>query len=484
MIRSERAVVTGRLKRSHPLDASPPFTPYTSPVTDDYPSKKRVCCRDMHGMQPMSPISRVCSSVMAHILTYLQPRDIENFGETCREHKRISTNSVLWTNLSLDYANDINVQAIFNLIKRTAPGVQPLMNMSISGYTETDRDVDHMCNCIVGEICAICTASRDSGQSNRLNDASTQICALGSNSQNGSCSRCQDVEALQPYLSKLQSLKLEQIGCVSACFLRGVLLQSPQLRTVTVSQNIDVNILVGSVATSCPLLEKISFSYMNVTSSNGEGMFDHPLLQPEVGLSLAEGCPLLKCVRLRHYTIDEDGVQAVLHLPRVEETDFSDNESLHGMFLTDIPSRWPGLRTLTLRDCTGMEDEHVAAFAFLLAQGGCPELAYVDVSCQWAFFNTSLLHKAAREELEKRREVPDPRANDGRAPAGAVLRWREDQCEVEGFGVDPEDGIDTMELMQESYSERDRHIKCDREIQDASARMSSGYVCQIANRFS
>eukprot|EP00602_Paraphysomonas_sp_CaronLab_P006375 CAMPEP_0185027460 /NCGR_PEP_ID=MMETSP1103-20130426/12525_1 /TAXON_ID=36769 /ORGANISM="Paraphysomonas bandaiensis, Strain Caron Lab Isolate" /LENGTH=260 /DNA_ID=CAMNT_0027561467 /DNA_START=752 /DNA_END=1534 /DNA_ORIENTATION=+ len=254
----------------------------------------------------------------------------------------------------------------------------------------------------------------------------------------------------------------------------------PQLRCVTVSHNVDVNALVGSVAASCPLLEKISFSYVNVLSFNREGVFEHPLLQPDVGRSLAKGCPRLKSVCFRHYTIDEEGVQAVLHLPEVREADFSDNESLHGLFLVDIPSRWPRLRELTLRDCTEVEDEHVAAFAFLLTQGGCPELNYIDLSCQWAFFNTSFLPVAAREELARTREVPYGVEED-RALAGAVLRWREDQCEVEGFGVDPEDGIDTMELVQESDVEcvldKERDFK--RELEASSDVLDSSSTAMI-----
>jgi hypothetical protein len=188
-------------------------------------------------------------------------------------------------------------------------------------------------------------------------------------------------------------------------------------------------------------LEAFSFNYVNALSLLVP--FDYPPLTPVTGKGLAASCPFITSIKFCHYAIDEEGVREILKLPAVIEADFSDNESLHGIFLLDIPFCWPLLRSLTVRDCTEVEEEHVSSFGTMIANGACSDLTYADFSCQWAFFNTSLLHKSIRDNLMRYRgSVLIP----GDARTGAILRWREDQCEIDGFGVDPEDGVDSLDM--------------------------------------
>lgn len=151
------------------------------------------------------------------------------------------------------------------------------------------------------------------------------------------------------------------------------------------------------------------------------------------------------------------------------------------MFLSHIPIKWPKLKSLILRDCTELEDEFVSSFAMSLAFGGCPSMSYIDCSCQWSFYNTSLLFKSVKDELNKLRGIFDNdndwriniltnnRSNDEndnnnsnsndnnnndinqyqsdinilhQEKTGISIRWREDQCEMNDYGVDPEDGVD------------------------------------------
>jgi hypothetical protein len=424
-------------------------------------------------------INGLCGNMITYILSYLEHHEVEYFGETCRAYRDISRQSVLWTSISLQNGRNVSVQTLCALATRTSI-IHPLLDLHIYGSRKMTK-VDTMIN-----------------SSQMVSGADS----LSSSTEVGCCESCQQLSNISPYLASLRELTL---SCVSwkgiSCSLQSIVSSTKTLVSLSIAHNVDVNVLVESVANSCPMLETLQFSYVNVldfsknattesdlvtvpslsqasvmsiaqSEASEEGRFDHPLLLPEMGRKLAHSCPLIKRICFRHYTIDEEGVQQILNLSQIEEVDFSDNESLHGLFLADIPLRWPKLLSLTMRDCTELEDEHISHFGSLLVIGGCPSLTYVDLSCQWAFFHTSLLDDSVREDLCRARKACfDSAYSDYCTPAsmectdlmqclsqinareltGAPVRWREDQCEIFGFGVDPEDGVDSVDLLSYDF---------------------------------
>lgn len=424
-------------------------------------------------------INGLCSNVMTYILSYLEHHEVEYFGETCRVYHDISRQSVLWTSISLQNGSNVSVKTLCSLATRTSR-IHPLIDLHIYGSRRMTKT-----GTLIG--------------SSQMMVSGIDSMSTSPSPEKGCCESCQQLSSLSPYLSSLRELTL---SCVSwrgmSCSLQSIISSTKTLISLSIAHDVDVNVLVESVANSCPMLETFQFSYVNIldfsktTATDShliaaqsflsaaavpvhelevvseEGRFDHPLLLPEIGRKLAHSCPLIKRICFRHYTIDEEGVQQILNLSQIEDVDFSDNESLHGLFLADIPLRWPKLQSLIMRDCTELEDEHISHFGSLLVLGGCPSLTHVDLSCQWAFFDTSLLEESVREDLCRARQACfDPAfgtslcqpyshpaltggnhaQTDGKELTGAPIRWREDQCEIFGFGVDPEDGVDSVDLL-------------------------------------
>jgi hypothetical protein len=160
-----------------------------------------------------------------------------------------------------------------------------------------------------------------------------------------------------------------------------------------------------------------------------------------IAIKWISSCPKLRVLRLRHCAVDESTAADLLGFQCIEEADFSDNESILGYFLELIPFHWPNLKSLALRDCTELQDENVLIMVKLLVDGGCPNLSYIDLSCQWSFYCDSLLEATVKDEL---------------LLARPLLTWREDQGEFAGkFGVDPNAGIDSVSNFDEEACNAD-----------------------------
>ena len=160
-------------------------------------------------------------------------------------------------------------------------------------------------------------------------------------------------------------------------------------------------------------------------------------------------CPRLRVLRLRHCAVEETTVTDLLGFKRIEEADFSDNESILGYFLELIPLHWPSVKSLVFRDCTELQEENVVSLVRLLINGGCPHLSYIDLSCQWSFYHDSLLDERVKEQL---------------LTARPYLTLREDQCDYAGiFGIDPNAGIDSISeaCNQDDIGSDDGKTDCD-----------------------
>jgi hypothetical protein len=383
-----------------------------------------------------SPLSRLCSNTQSHVLSFLEPKDIINFGATCQESYLVSRSPFLWCKIDLKNAELISLKEICQLVHRSCPQTQPLTRLTLTASADA---MMCSCNCTLSSgICSFCS------QANRTYHPFVSSLSPPSPHR-------QPVDDLDPvslHLHSLQNLQCSQIPCLTSQAFSSLLRFTPHLLSISLANNIDVNLIIQSIALSCPQLLSLSFSYVDVLNfGSHDSALDYPLLTVEVSQKLVRCCPLLKFIRLSHYTIDEEGAREILNLPQIESADLSDNESLLGEFLSSIPSKWPRLNSLILRDCLEIEDEHISAFALQLAQGGCPLLSYVDCSCQWSFYQASLLFKPARDELQKYRGLAVAEGEIERT--GTPIRWREDQCEIEGFGVDPEDGVDIHHLEME-----------------------------------
>lgn len=399
----------------------------------------------------------LCENIQSYILSYLDSNDIISYGQTCTQLYSMSKLPHLWCNIHLHHAKYLPLDQLSQFILRSCPKIQPLKNLILIG-SESHQ--------------SLTPSSSQTSLSSSSSSASTPSLSSCHCTLSETCDYCRtispssslDLSHLSSHLHSLQNLQFTQIQCLTSVTLSSFLSYTPNLLSISIENNTDVNLIIHSIAISCPHLISLSFSYIDVlTFESDESAVDYPLLTSNISRELALGCPLIKLLRLCHYTLDDEGVQELLNLAHVESVDFSDNESLHGEFLTQIPLKWPQLRSLIFRDCLEIEDEHVSMFASRVAQGGCPLLCYVDCSCQWSFYQTSLLFPTVKAELNKFRGAAVTYSSESSPhqktipilPTGVPLRWREDQCEIEGFGVDPEDGVEIHHYENErlrSYS--------------------------------
>jgi hypothetical protein len=419
------------------------FSSHSNFLFDQSPErnvKSLVAARSLMAMK-YSPFSHLCSNTQSYILSYLEPQDILKFGVTCRESYLVSRSPFLWCKIEIRNAELISVKEICQLVHRSCPHSQPLTRLMLSASEDA---IVSSCNCTLASgICSFCRQANGTSHLFALSPPSSSPSSL---------SHRQPLEVIAStslHLRSLQNLQFSQIPCLTSQTFSLFLRFTPHLLSISIANNIDVNLIIQSIALSCPQLLSLSFNYVDVLNfESHDSALDYPLLSVQVSQELVRCCPHLKFIRLCHYTIDEDGASEILNLPQIESADLSDNECLLGEFLSNIPSKWPLLNSLILRDCLEIEDEHTSAFALQLAQGGCPLLSYVDCSCQWSFYNASLLFKPVREQLQKYRGLSET-SEGGVGLTGAAIRWREDQCEIEGFGVDPEDGVDIHHLEME-----------------------------------
>jgi len=213
------------------------------------------------------------------------------------------------------------------------------------------------------------------------------------------------------------------------------LLRGQNLTTIDISHSMNVNHFISCVSENCPLLKSLSFKYIHALSYGKVTPLLFPVLHPDNADTLALKCPELHSLRFRYYCIAEESIRRlILRLPKIQYVDLSDNEFLHGFFLSTVPSYWPRLQTLLLRNCTELEDRPIATFVHGLINGENPVLTCLDLSCQWSFVGDSLVEVGLKEKLLIERPH---------------FIWKEDQCVIPGFGVDPEAGVECIETFGE-----------------------------------
>ena len=245
------------------------------------------------------------------------------------------------------------------------------------------------------------------------------------------CPPCKYVHELikSNKLHSVRVIGLMRTYWLSSCSLTSMISGCSQLQSLDIAHNIDVNKLVNCLVSCCPHLTLFSFTYLWNLVSNGKGISDLPVLSAATASSFVDKCSNMRVLRIRHCALDEQSMSELLGFRLIEEADLSDNENLHGFFLDALPESWTLLKSFALRDCTTLGEDCVNRFAVNLCLGGCPLLQYIDVSCQWSFFNDSLLNDLQKVDLQTSRPQ---------------LVWREDQCDLPGlFGVDPSLGVDS-----------------------------------------
>jgi hypothetical protein len=276
------------------------------------------------------------------------------------------------------------------------------------------------------------------------------------------------------------------------CALDNVLRDASMLLKIDFANDMDVNLVLGIISRNCPALEDISFRYTHVLEFE-EQKQNHPLMLPSTAKQLVASCPNVKKLRFCHYVLDEDCAQELLSFTDIREADLSDNENLTGVFLLSVLERWTLLEKLVLRDCTELDHDCVHGFADALtvlrpvpqlgdiseSSGAveptmeftyCPHLACLDFSCQWSFIGDSLISEELLARLGTVR--------------GPGFCWREDQCDVAGFGVDPDAGIDSIDLTSDGAHHLDQidvsigiiPTSAIAAIEQTAAEMSGGYA--------
>eukprot|EP01041_Mallomonas_annulata_P002040 gene2040-3964_t len=444
--------------------------PLTSEITCCCPHTKQLSC-------VQTSFANIPASTVIIILSFLDASDINIFGCTSIENYKSSQHPLLWTNIDIKSPGGIDIKTITRLVSRTSVGL-PLQKLSVIGFNIDLGDLYLTCSCLHDEVCRTCSVLRGLplnveqpkvciANTDKSEDFSFShlMCSCGRHESCSSCNvlrtiftyeeydlceSCSSIKQIENKFATLQELRLYRPYWLGSCSMRVLLEGCKNLTSLSVAHNINVNDFVCCVASSCPALTSINFKYvqpLSVEKSLWDGQKAFPVLHTSAVIQLTKSCRMLNIIKFRHYTVNEESAnELVRNLPYLREVDFCDNESLHGYFLDLLIQCSPELTTLCLRDCTEMEETRVAAFVRQILMGACPLLTSIDMSCQWSFFNDSLVDSDLREELSRLR------------PA---LRWREDQCEIAGFGIDPEEGIDSVkcyhiEQSDRSSSSRDR----------------------------
>lgn len=361
-------------------------------------------------------IRGIDANVVVDILSHLEHPDILRFGLTCKENLMLISHARLWTVVHIKNARMMDIRGLKKIISHSSTAM-PLKSLAI-----------RTAKCCVCEGRGASIACR-----NCAHVDTTTECVDGQH-----CDSCVTLEPVLHKLSYLRNLIVEGMQCLSLCPFKAVLRSATHLTRLDFTNDCDINIVVPTVARACKHLEGLTFRYIHILDHDVRPRRSHPVLHPDVAHELVVGCPLLKQLRLCHYTVNEESVYTLLGLAEVEDVDLSDNEGLRGMFLQSVPEKWKKLRRLVLRDCTELNHDCVNHFANELIHRRsdeeflhCTHLHLVDVSCQWAFFGDSLIDADVLSQLRTFR--------------GSTLRWREDQCEIEGFGVDPDAGVDNID---------------------------------------
>jgi hypothetical protein len=386
------------------------LTPQTQPqVQTATPSRKTA--------PPRSRIRRLDMNSTLEVMSFLDPSDLAQFGAASHEYLTLSHHPSIWRNIKINNVYSLNVSGLAQLISHTTSKM-PLNTIDLSGPVTTG------CYCRESNMCKGCSE-------------------VGRCSAAATCPTCEPLGLIKPKLGKLKSFTVHNAKFLSACPFNTMLQSCHNLKKLDILNDLDVNLVISALAANCPSLTDIRFKYSHGLDFEASFRQSHPLLRPQVAEVFVSSCPNVHYISFCHYTVDEDCARSLLELRHVLEADFSDNENLSGAFLVRLPMQWANLKKLTMRDCTELDNDYVQMFASMIGQsyGGmlkyCHSLEVADFSCQWAFHGDSLIGDGSRLALRNTR--------------ARSFTWREDQCEIPGFGIDPDSGIDGIDDPDDLY---------------------------------
>ena len=339
-------------------------------------------------------------------LSFLNVKSCALFGLCSKVCQNLSLHASNYTTIDLA-GNSCDTSNVFRKLMLRTHSVQPLRKLTLRG-------VSKQCLCSTSSLRSVSAEGKKEESSNESNGESLAT-----------------LVDLQHKFCRVNELKVFGVRWLDSGSLKYLIGNCRDLVTLDICQQVDVNSVVTAAASSCPNLKHISFVSNCTQLSEELGTASaFPLMRTDVAELLARGCLGLTTVRFRGYCVTEESInKLVLGLPAVEEADFSCHENVQGMFLSELHLRWPLLKKLSLRDCTEIDEGCVATFVGNIIGGGCPYLNFVDFSCQWSFTGDSLLETEMKERLVLTRPL---------------LLWREDQCNIGGYGVDPDFGVESV----------------------------------------
>ena len=394
--------------------------------SQDYSSDFLHLCRNIHfitrSMRRLSFYSS-CQNLDDHcileILSYLDNASVLKFGSVNKSISVLSKHPSLWTNVKIHQSDPIAFKFLSCLAQRTGNN----LHLNILSVVKVGRSHNNFPNILpTAECCP------QEGYLAPISSAVTQKSALlNSNIRKkkdsiGLCANCKILFESQESLRSLKELQLSKLIGFTECSFSLVLSICTKLVDISVNLCIDVNFAVDCISMHCPCLERISF--LQIEKIGSEPDYNGNLLSYSSAERLAARCPELRTLKFTNYCLNEDSVSALVeNTNRVEEADLSVHEDLMGNFLHLISTRWIALKSLTVRDCPQLNDSDVVAFVQSLCSQPqlCPNLSLLDFSCQWSYSNQSLLDDVTKLELRLRRPQ---------------IKWREDQCSIQGFGID------------------------------------------------
>ena len=363
-------------------------------------------------------ISQLPFSCLITSLSYLDQDTLLIAGLVCTSFQECSKHPSLWTTIVIQRSQTKGLSTLMNFIQRTSSNL-PLQKLSLVDTSSDYWDLPNVCYCTPKKYCSICCSSKG-------------IVPQVAGTENYCCQDCNKLLKLEDKFNQIKEFRLIRASWFHLPSLQLVLKSSKYLKTIEISQNININIFINYLSSCCPALENLSFEYKDAAQLFEKQMNLKQIMNPSMADILCQKCPLLRRIRFSNYCITEDSInKLVSNLHDVEFADFSSNENVLGSFLFRVPNQWPGLRELSLRDCTELEDFHIISFLHKLANNDweCRHLEVLDISCQWSYVNQSLLDAFTTQKLIHFRPG---------------LLVREDQCQLEGYGVDPSEGLDDI----------------------------------------
>ncbi|CAH9078411.1 unnamed protein product [Cuscuta epithymum] len=142
-----------------------------------------------------------------------------------------------------------------------------------------------------------------------------------------------------------------------------------------VGLNVDLSLTIGSISTSCPLIERLFLE----SSKAGRDCS----LKLQLCCDLSSNCPNLSSLTLRGFKLHDSRVCVLVKgLRKLKHVDFSTSYSVTGTFLKNLGGNAGGnlLEALILKDCVHLKEVEVARFLSAVLAGNFSHLKHLDIS--------------------------------------------------------------------------------------------------------